>query len=210
MRIVYLHGFASSPHSSKARFFREKFRQIGVEMEIPALDGGDFEHLTVSSQLEVVQRTVGDRPAVLMGSSLGGYLSALFAVRHPDLVQKLVLMAPAFGFPRRFQERYTEADLAAWRLRGSAPVFHYGYGGERNLGYGLMEDAQKYEDNPDFRQPVLIFQGTGDPVVPVHLSEAFAASHPNATLRLFASGHELTDVLEPMWQATQAFLFQNL
>ena len=34
-RVVYLHGFASSPHSSKAQFFRRKFAARGVPMEIP-------------------------------------------------------------------------------------------------------------------------------------------------------------------------------
>ena len=36
-RIVYLHGFASSPASKKAAFFRDRFREVGVEIEIPDL-----------------------------------------------------------------------------------------------------------------------------------------------------------------------------
>ena len=185
-----------------------------MPIEIPALDGsdagGDFEHLTITGQLDVVRRTVGATPAVLMGSSLGGYLAALFAVRYPDLVQKLVLLAPAFEFPRRFGERYTKDELDRWRAHGSVSVFHYGYNGERNLGYQLLEDSLNYEDTPDFRQPALIFHGTQDPVVPIGVSEVFAASHPNVTLRRFDSGHELTEVLQPMWEGMEAFLFQNL
>jgi uncharacterized protein len=56
MRIVYLHGFASSPNSAKARFFLERFRQAGVEMEVPALDRGDFTHLSITSQLAAICR----------------------------------------------------------------------------------------------------------------------------------------------------------
>ncbi len=206
MRIVYLHGFASSPQSSKARFFREKFRSRGIEIEIPALDGGDFEHLTVTSQLDIVTRTVGGQPAILMGSSLGGYLSALFAARHPSLVQKLVLLAPALDFPRRFRERYTEEELEGWRSRGSAKVFHYGYGVEKDLSYGLVDDSRTYENNPDFPHPALIFHGGNDPVVPVQVSLAYRATHPNVTLVVYDSGHELTDVLDPMWTLTEEFL----
>jgi predicted esterase YcpF (UPF0227 family) len=54
--VVYLHGFASSPASRKAQFFRERFAAQGVEMAIPALDGGDFFNLTLSGQLEVIER----------------------------------------------------------------------------------------------------------------------------------------------------------
>ena len=48
-------------------------------MEIPILDEGRFEELTISGQLRVIERAVGGQPAILMGSSLGGYLAALYA-----------------------------------------------------------------------------------------------------------------------------------
>jgi hypothetical protein len=44
-------------------------------------------------------------------------------------------------------------------------------------------------------------------VVLVGLSEDFARGHPAVTLMEFESGHELTDVLEPMWSAVEKFLF---
>jgi pimeloyl-ACP methyl ester carboxylesterase len=210
MRVVYLHGFASSPQSGKARFFASKFKSRGVGIEIPALDGGDFEHLTVSSQLEIVRETVGTVPCVLMGSSLGGYLAALFATERPELVEKLVLMAPAFEFSQRLRDRYTAEELAGWKRTGTAQVYHFGYGADVSLAYGLLDDAPRHQPTPDFRQPALIFHGQRDPVVPIQLSERFTVSHPNATLVAFDSAHELTDVLEPMWEATERFLFQNL
>jgi hypothetical protein len=116
-------------------------------------------------------------------------------------------MAPAFQFPKRWRERYPEEELEAWKRTGSARVYHYGYKEERDLGYGLIEDAQSYEGEPDFRQPGLVFHGIHDPVVPVVLSRNFARSHPAVTLMEFDSGHELTDVLEPMWSAVDKFLF---
>jgi hypothetical protein len=207
LRIVYLHGFASSPQSSKAQFFLGRFTGRGVPVEIPQLDGGDFEHLTITSQLAVIDRTLGTEPSVLMGSSLGGYLAALYASRHVETVQKLILMAPAFQFPKRWRERYSREDLDAWRRSGSIPVYHYGYKAERRLGYGLVEDAQRYENEPDFPQPTLIFHGRRDEVVPISLSEDFAEKHPNAILQEFDSGHELTDVLERMWKGVENFLF---
>ena len=110
-RIVYLHGFASSPLSSKAQFFRRKFAAAGISMEIPQLDEGRFEELTISSQLAVIDRVVDGQPAILMGSSLGGYLAALYAGRHPE-IERLVLLAPAFQFPDAYRSPTTRASIA--------------------------------------------------------------------------------------------------
>jgi len=202
IRIVYLHGFASSPLSSKAQFFRRKFAAAGISMEIPQLDEGRFEDLTISGQLAVIDRAVGGRPAILMGSSLGGYLAALYAARHPE-IERLVLLAPAFQFPRRWQERYSPED---WKRAGLISVFHYGDGRERRLGYQFVEDAAKYEDEPEFPQPALVFHGVHDDVVPAALSSAYAARHPNVTLVLLESGHELTDVKDLMWTHVSDYL----
>jgi pimeloyl-ACP methyl ester carboxylesterase len=198
MRVVYLHGFASSPQSSKAQFFKRKLNAEGIDVEIPRLDGGDFEHLTITSQLAIVDQAVGGRPTVLFGSSLGGYLAAVYAARHPE-IERLVLLAPGFQFPSRWPLRYSAEELARWKREGSAPVFHYGEKREMRLGYELMEDSLRYEDEPDVRQPTLIFHGTKDDVVLAEVSQTFAARHPNAELHLMDSGHELTDVLEEMW-----------
>jgi len=42
MRVVYLHGFASSPQSTKAQFFARKFADAGLAFEAPTLDQGNF------------------------------------------------------------------------------------------------------------------------------------------------------------------------
>lgn len=205
MRYVYLHGFASSPQSSKAQFFRRRLAEFGIELVIPALDGGDFEHLTITGQLRVVDAAVAGRATVLFGSSLGGYLAALYAARH-TCVGKLVLLAPAFQFPARWRQRYSAEQLEEWKQNGSVSVFHYGYRREVPLSYQIMEDSLAYENEPDFRQPALILHGNRDPVVPVGISRDLAASRKNVTLRTFDSGHELTDVLEDLFDETRRFL----
>lgn len=209
MRIVYLHGFASSPESSKARFFAERFAELGVPFTAPRLDEGNFRGLTITGQLKVVEKAVAGGPVVLMGSSLGGYVAALYAARHPK-IDSLVLLAPAFQFPTRWRARYSAEELKQWKLRGTIPFFHYGFKEERELSYQIVEDAVQYEDEPAFQQPALVLHGRRDEVVPPIVSKVFAEGHPNVTLRLVDSGHELTDVLEELWMETATFLkFQS-
>lgn len=204
-RVVYLHGFASSPASKKAIFFEQRFTELAWRVEVPDLAAGDFEHLTISGQLRVIEAACGLEPAVLMGSSMGGYLAALYAARHPE-VRKVILMAPAFCFGRIFPSMFAPEQTAEWRSQGSMPVLHYGEGRERNLSYQIMEDAAAYEDYPGFGQPALIFHGVHDTVVPAGLSEEFAATRPNVRLRLLDSDHELANVFELMWGETLEFL----
>jgi pimeloyl-ACP methyl ester carboxylesterase len=207
-RLVYLHGFASGPTSKKAQFFRSRFAQLGMGLEIPDLADGNFERLTISGQLEVIERALRGEPALLIGSSMGGYLAALFAARHPE-VQKLVLMAPAFCFATRWPLTLGEAAMQEWERRGALQVFHYGQARTVELGYQLIEDGRQYEDYPLVRQPVLLFHGKNDTVVPADLSVQFAGLHPQAQLHLMNSDHELLNVLDQMWMETEKFLFGN-
>ncbi|HEY3937549.1 MAG TPA: YqiA/YcfP family alpha/beta fold hydrolase [Bryobacteraceae bacterium] len=205
LRVVYLHGFASSPRSRKALFFADKLAALGFSVEIPDLAQGDFLHLTISNQLQVVERAARGEPLLLIGSSMGGYLAALYAARHPE-VDRLILLAPAFRFHELWTKEFGPERLRLWKEKGSIPIFHYGEQGNLLLGYQLMEDAAHFEAFPDFSQSCLLFHGSEDPLLPVSQSAAFAAAHPNVRFIELLSGHELTDVLDDMWDACRKFL----
>jgi pimeloyl-ACP methyl ester carboxylesterase len=205
MNLIYLHGFASSPQSSKAQFFRRRFEELGVEMRIPDLNQGDFEHLTLGGQLRLIEEVATGDDVCLMGSSMGGYLAALYAARHTE-VSKVALLAPAFGFARRWRAMLGEAKVQEWRRSGSLPHYHYGEKMERNLGYELLEEAEQYEDYPLVRQPALIFHGRADDVVPCEYSQEFAERNSQVQLRIVESGHELLNVLDLMWEEVREFL----
>ncbi len=204
-RIVYLHGFASTPASSKARFFAKRLRDAGASVDVPDLAAGDFEHLTLSAQLQVIEHAAAGEPVTLVGSSMGGYLAALYAQRHPETTH-VVLLAPAFCFARRWADRMGAEAVANWRTTGTVEVWHYGENRMCNLAYGLLEDARQYPDYPDFHQPALLFHGVHDDVVPPQFSVEFAATHPNACLEVLNSGHDLINVLDYMAPKVSAFL----
>jgi pimeloyl-ACP methyl ester carboxylesterase len=205
MNLIYLHGFASGPMSSKAQFFRRRFADVGIEMQIPDLNDGNFERLTISGQLRVIEQFAAGPDVRLMGSSMGGYLAALYAARHAE-VSRVVLMAPAFGFARRWPLRLGEVAVAEWKKIGWLPIYHYGDKLQRRVGYELLTDAEQYEDYPDVRQPALVFHGRDDDVVPSEYSQEFARLHPQVDLHVMDSGHELINVLEEMWMAVHRFL----
>ncbi len=203
--LIYLHGFGSGPSSKKARFFAEQAARLDVEFIVPDLAEGDFEHLTITGQLAVVERIAGRGPVSLIGSSLGGYLAGLYAARHTE-VQKAVLLAPAFGFARRWPERLGAEKMDEWRRKGWMGVYHYGVERTLPLGIQLVDDGLRYEDFPDVHQPVLLIHGTRDVVVTPDWSRQFASARPNVELDLVDSDHELANILDWTWNRVRTFL----
>lgn len=208
MRVLYLHGFASSPQSRKAQFFASQLNALGFPIEIPDLAQGDFEHLTISRQLALIDRIANHQPVGLIGSSLGGYLAAIYAARHPE-VNRLILMAPAFGFHQLWAAELGPERLQLWKEHGTMPVFHYAEQRDVPLAYEFIQDAVGFDPFPNFQQPAIIFHGNCDTVVPVENSIQFARCHPNVQLVRVASGHELTDVLDTIWHFSRDFLLDG-
>jgi pimeloyl-ACP methyl ester carboxylesterase len=202
---VYLHGFASGPGSTKAQYFRARFADLGVALDVPDL-APDFTHMTIGSMLAIVDAILDRGPAVLLGSSLGGYLATLAAAQRPDRVLALVLFAPAFGFVQRWEERVDPTAMARWRAKGTARVYHYGLRRELPLSIALLDEGSRHPAEPDPSAAALVFAGRHDESVPLPVVEHFTRGRTERELVVFDSGHELTDVLEPMWERTAGFL----
>jgi predicted esterase YcpF (UPF0227 family) len=199
MKFVYVHGFASSPQSRKAVQFQAALAARGVPVDVPAMDRGDFEHLTISGQLDVLEDLICGKPVCLIGSSMGGYLASLYAAGHSEAA-RLVLLAPAFGFAHRWDEKIGEPKPSGFE------VYHYGDNKVRRVHYGLIEDALRFPSAPDFTQPAWIFHGLHDDVVPIKYSRDFAAAHANVRLSELDSDHELLNVLDRIVDEAMPFL----
>jgi hypothetical protein len=210
VNLVYLHGFASSPLSTKAQFFRARLADAGFTLAIPEL-APDFANMTITSELAIVEPLVATGRTLLFGSSLGGYLAALVAERNPERVAGLVLFAPAFGFAERWESQIGPEAMARWRADGVRLTMHYGTGREEPLSIALLDDAGRYPSEPRVSCPTLIFAGRRDDAVPLATVEHFVDERrSDATIELVChdAGHELTEVLEPMWQRTERFVRQ--
>jgi len=206
MRFIYLHGFASSPKSTKAVFFSERLTRLGHAVHVLDLEEGDFEGLTITRQLAVVRRAIARTSGelALIGSSMGGYLALLAAAQEPR-VRQLMLMAPAIGMRAEWAVRYGADKLASWKAAGAAPTFHHAYGEQRLIGYGLYDDLGRYDAAPPARIPTLAFMGRRDDTVSPAAVESWASLNPKVRLIWLDSGHELLDQLDTMWSESAAF-----
>ncbi|MEA5619628.1 YqiA/YcfP family alpha/beta fold hydrolase [Cronbergia sp. UHCC 0137] len=204
---IYLHGFASSPKSTKAQEISDRFAKIQISLKIPDLNAGDFSHLTITRQLNQVQREFPDPsvPVTLIGSSLGGLTSAHLGEKHLQ-VQKLILLAPAFGFLSYWLPKLGEEAVKNWQKEKYYPVYHYGEQRSLPLNYNFITDANQYQEQHLQRPiPTLILHGKQDEVIPISASRNFAQLRPWVELIELDSDHSLTNVTADIWQAICSF-----
>lgn len=78
-RVVYLHGFNSSPASLKARIFAEFFHNtVGADVSVPELSFDPVQAMATAEAC-VAQSQL---PCLIVGSSLGGYYATYLAEKH--------------------------------------------------------------------------------------------------------------------------------
>jgi pimeloyl-ACP methyl ester carboxylesterase len=209
-RVFYLHGFASSPRSTKVRYFSDRLWEHGINVRCPDFNQPDFSTLTLTRMLDQLAAELGpldgDR-VTLIGSSLGGTLAILAAARFPSQVDRLVLLAPAVMFAKPGHHLLPPERVEEWRRRGALPFFHYADNAERELNFAFYEDSLEHDAfNAAIGQPALIFQGVRDASVDYRTVEAFAKTRPNVTLSLLDDDHQLIASLPRMWNDIQPFL----
>jgi pimeloyl-ACP methyl ester carboxylesterase len=207
--VFYLHGFVSSPHSTKVQYFTRALAERGVDVQCPDFNEPDFRTMTMTRMLDQLQTGIAQAGAraSLIGSSLGGALAVLAAARCAGAVDRLVLLAPAVMFGDPDHHLLSREQIDVWKRRREYEFFHYGYGDTRRLSYAFYEDSLKYDAfGTLFAQPALIFQGTRDSLVDAKDVERFAAARPNITLTLLDDDHQLVASLPAIWNKVAPFL----
>ncbi len=206
MHYIYLHGFASSPNSTKAKYILERFAQNQIKLEIPDLNCDDFYHLTITRQLRQVALLLEHKEDVtIIGSSLGGLTAAHIAEKFIQ-VKRLVLLAPAFGFLSHWLATLNPEVIQRWQKEEFLMIHHYGEKRELPLSYDFVTDAKQYQER--FLQrpiPTLILHGRHDEVIPIKASQNFAQNRSWVELIELNSNHALGDVMAEIWQAIAHF-----
>ena len=215
MHLIYLHGFASSPASSKAQCLADWVSTAGFTLHCPDLNEPDFSTLTVSRMIDQVGRVMAaldPGPVALIGSSLGAFVALHLADRRQSLtddhpIERLVLLAPAFDFGANRTKHLGPEGLERWRTTNRLEVKHYAEGRTRWVYYALYDDARRYDSfATTVAVPTFILQGRLDAVVDPAIVERFAAGRAHVTLRLLNDDHQLRAGLKQAWHDVAVFL----
>jgi pimeloyl-ACP methyl ester carboxylesterase len=88
--ILFIHGLEGSSQGVKASLLRGLF---------PGILTPDFPGSLEQRMAQLNGILGGRRNWIMIGSSLGGLMAAMFTIQHPDQVKRLVLLAPALIWP---------------------------------------------------------------------------------------------------------------
>jgi pimeloyl-ACP methyl ester carboxylesterase len=195
---LFLSGFQSDMSGTKAQFLAETCAAHGrgfVRFDYSGcgLSGGVFTEGTIGrwrdDALAVIDSLLPPGPAVLVGSSMGGWIALLCALARPDRVAAIIGLAAAPDFTRGLAERLTPAQRESLAVRGFFQQAS-AYGAAPYIfTRALLEDgeAQALLDRPiPLSCPVRLIHGQADPDVPWRLSlalgEKLAATDVEITL----------------------------
>lgn len=142
----------------------------------PSPDGFHHMGLTEWRDLAAAARYAlahGAKRLVLIGFSMGGAVVAQFMERSPlaARVAGLVLDAPALDWRRVLEFNATQKGFPSF----AALPLEWAIGARIDADWDSLDALQHPED---FQLPILLFHGDDDKVVPISISEDFAAELP--------------------------------
>ena len=175
--VVFLHGFASDMSGAKALAVRDFCAAQGLAMlrqdcSGHGLSGGRFEGGTIGRWVEDVACVIAARTEgklLLVGSSMGGWLALLLALRLGDRVTALVGIAAAPDFTERLMwQSMAPAEQAVLMREGRLEVPSQ-YGAPLLITRALIEEGRRHLllDGPiALSCPVRLLHGMVDADVP--------------------------------------------
>jgi pimeloyl-ACP methyl ester carboxylesterase len=175
---------------------------------MPTVPGfeGTATHATVKTMVDLADlsakfvRTVVGGPCDVVSESFGGWTALWLAARHPDLVEQLVLQAPAGlriggGVPadpaERFRMLFAVPERAPKETRSAQVLARNQQVRDGYVG-GVSLDTALQDALPSIKARTLVLMGTLDEVVPIDTARRLKAGLLNAHVSyVYGAAHAL-------------------
>lgn len=217
--VILIHGLSGSMH-----WWGRNVADLAKYYKVYLLDLPGFGTMRQARSQFALSKTaawllawmeaVGIPKAHFIGHSMGGYICIWIAAHRPEVVSRLILVAPAvlsqirtvFGYmvPLLITIRYLTPcffPILVYDALRAGPLILLR--ATRDL---LMQDA--HEEIEAIRVPTLLVWGENDTLVPVSIGHILRTQIPNARLLIFnRAGHvAMFDQYQAFNAATEAFL----
>ncbi len=203
---IYVHGLLSDGEGAKSMHLWEdaiakgrswlRFDQRGQGRSEGTFN--DFRISRVAEDLRCVLDFVGNRPTVLVGSSLGGWIAGHAGLTWSHNICGIILIAPAFNFIEDLYRSLTPHQAKRWEKDGRHLFASDYQDGGFSLEFATVQDARGFDVYAApirYRCPVVVLHGESDDVVPVETSMKFkSAAESQISVEVVAGGdHRLSE-----------------
>lgn len=195
---ILMHGFTANRNTPLLKQIVSDLKAAGIASLRFDFNGhgeseGKFENMTVVNQvadanavLETILKNPQVRNIYLLGHSQGGVVASLLAGLYPDIIKKLVLMAPAAAL----HNDALVGDTQGVTYDPKHIPTYIDYHGKR-LGGFYLRTAQAlhiYEQAQRYAGPVMVIAGTDDQVVDPMYAKKYNTLYANSRLELIKGG----------------------
>ncbi|GAA3626194.1 alpha/beta fold hydrolase [Lactobacillus hamsteri] len=200
---ILMHGFTANRNTDLLKQIADNLRDENVASVRFDFNGhgesdGKFEDMTVVNEIEdakaildYVRTDPHVRNIFLIGHSQGGVVASMLAGLYPDVIKKVVLMAPAAQLKDDALKGNTQGAIYNPDHIPAAVPF-----GDKKLGGFYLRTAQVlpiYEVSQRYNGPVSIIVGSNDEVVDPKYSKKYDDVYSNSELHIIeGSDHSFT------------------
>jgi hypothetical protein len=176
--VVFLPGYASDMGGTKAMFLRDACAARGQAMlrldySGHGASGGKFEDGSIGIWTEdaarIIEAVTGDKSLILVGSSMGGWIALLLALRFARRVESLLLVAPAPDFTEVLLLPKLSVENLEVLDRDGVVYAPSDYGAPLAYTKKLLDDGRNHlllNGTIPLDRPVQILHGMRDDAVP--------------------------------------------
>jgi pimeloyl-ACP methyl ester carboxylesterase len=145
--IIFIHGLESSGRGFKGRFFKTIFPDI-LTPDFRENDQNISMYDLLEYRMDELNSILSKKtPWVIIGSSFGGLMGAIYTLKKPDHVKRLILLAPFLESRKLKPSFYKAVDVPVIVFHGkNDTVVRYKGSKKRaetfftNLHYNIVDD----------------------------------------------------------------------
>jgi pimeloyl-ACP methyl ester carboxylesterase len=220
--IMFLGGFRSDMEGTKAQFLEEKSKELGLayirfDYSGHGVSQGDFKDGYISEWADdalAVLDELTEGPVMLIGSSMGGWISLLLALKRPMRIHSIIGLAAAPDFTKIMESKMSEAQRQEMEKNGYFELGNDYSDDPYIITKKLIDDGCEQcllNGEIDITAPVRLIQGKKDADVDWRTAEKIKAilkGDDVGVILLDEADHRLSspDELEVLYETAKGLL----